>query len=149
MVFLKANKAEGSFLGRGTHVWLEVRNEDGEKTTFSGAKSGKLLHVVTDYKRDYDRGHDRGILEILRPEGMDEKVWGEAVISAAEEVQAEMHGNFAFNGFWPWGETRSGMPRSNCCYVASEIIRRAGGEIPSGQIRGVLPGLGRGLEDYL
>ena len=149
MVFLKANKAEGSFLGRGTHVWLEVRNEKLGKTTFSGAKSGDLLHVYRDYKRDFDRGHDRGLLEILVPAGMSEEEWDDAVIKHAEKVREEVHGNFAFSGFFPWGKTREGYSRSNCCIVAREIITRAGGRLPNGRIRGVVPGLGRGLRDYV
>ncbi|MGJ8656544.1 MAG: hypothetical protein ACSHX6_08830 [Akkermansiaceae bacterium] len=133
----------------GTHVWLEIIRGSGERTTFSGAKNGKILHVVRNYKRDYDRGHDHGLLEISAPDGMNDEEWGEAVMAAALVVQAEMHGNFAFNGVWPWGKTRAGVPRSNCCCVASRIIRIAGGVMPLGRIRGVLPGLGRGYRDYL
>ncbi len=149
MVLLKANIAEGSFLGRGTHVWLEISNEKAGKTTFSGAKSGDLLHVYRDYKRDYDRAYERGLLEIRPPAGMNDKEWDDAVITASLEVQEEYHGNFAFNGLFPWGVNREGIPRSNCCHVASEIIRRAGGILPKGKLRGVLPKLGRGMSDYL
>jgi hypothetical protein len=149
MVCLKANRAEGSFLGMGTHVWLEITLGNGERTSFSGAKNGKLLHVVRDYKRDHHRGHDHGLLEIAPPEGMSDEEWGQAVINAALVIQDEMHGNFVFNGVWPWGKTMAGNPRSNCCCVASKIITAAGGKIPDGRIRGVLPGLGRGWRDYL
>ena len=149
MVFLKANKAEGSFLGRGTHVWLEIKNEKVGKVTFSGAKSGLLLHVYRDYKRDYDRGHDRGILEVKPPDTMTSEEWDEAVIAAACIVQEEVHGNFAFNGFFPWGKTQDGILRSNCCVVARKIITKAGGVLPNGRIKGVLPGLDRGVVDYL
>lgn len=149
MVFLKANKAEGSFLGMGTHVWLEIIDGKGERTTFSGAKNGKLLHVIRDYKRDYDRGHDHGVLEILPPEGMSDEEWVEALMSSALEVQDEMHGKFAFSGVWPRGKSFTGIPRSNCCCVAVRIVEGAGGKIPNGKIRGVLPGLGRGWIDYL
>lgn len=149
MVVIKANKAEGSFLGRGTHVWLEIIDQNGEKTSFSGSKQGELLQVIRDYKRDYDREHARGLLEVLPPEGVNDQEWADAVIAAALEIQEEMHGEFAFNGFFPWGEASSGIPRSNCCRVVQNIIQRAGGEIPSGRISGVFPGLGRGWRDYL
>jgi len=148
MVFLKANKAEGSFLGRGTHVWLEILGGD-KKTTFSGSKCGKMLHVLRDYKRDYGRDHARGIIEIPAPSGSSDAEWREAVEAAALEVQNEMHDHYAFNGFWPWGKNGDGIPRSNCCCVAQKIIERAGGEIPKERLRGVLPGLGRGWVDYL
>lgn len=149
MVFLKANVAVGSFLGRGTHIWLEINNEKVGKTTFSGSKSGKLLHVYQDYKRDYDRSYKRGLLEVVPPAGVSDEEWDEAVISAALEVQKEFHGNYAFNGIFPWGKTRAGLTRSNCCHVVREIIHRAGGELPKGRLRGVLPRLGRGIGDYL
>jgi hypothetical protein len=149
MVFIKSNIAEGSFLSRGTHVWLEILDDKGHKTTFSGSKRGGMLHVLRDYKRDFDRDHHRGLLEILPPEGMSENDWTEAVTSAAVEIENEMHGNYAFNGIWPRGETRAGVARSNCCRVVVNIIERAGGKIPNGRIKGVLPGLGRGWRDYL
>jgi len=149
MVFIKSNLAEGSFLGIGTHVWLEIIDHQGEKTTFSGSRNGKLLQVLRDYKRDFDRDAKHGLLEISPPQGMSEKEWGAAVISAALKIQEEMHEGYAFNGVWPWGKTRAGIPRSNCCWVVRNIIERAGGEIPNGRIKGVLPGLGRGWRDYL
>ena len=149
MVFIKANIAEGSFLGIGTHVWLEIIDHRGEKTTFSGSRNGKLLQVLRDYKRDFDRDAKHGLLEVSPPQGMSEKEWGAAVISAALKIQEEMHEGYAFNGVWPWGKTRGGVPRSNCCWVVRNIIERAGGEIPNGRIKGVLPGLGRGWRDYL
>ena len=148
MVFIKANLAEGSFLGLGTHIWLEIIDYKGDKTTFSGSRSGKLLHVLQDYKRDYERAADHGLLEVLPPRGMDEESWGEEVISSALEIQDEMHEGFAFNGVWPWGKTLSGVPRSNCCVVVRNIVERAGGAVPDGKIKGVQPGLGRGLQDY-
>ena len=146
---MKSNIAEGSILSRGTHVWLEILDYEGQKTTFSGSKQGGMLHVLRDYKRDFDREHHRGLLEILPPEGMSENDWTEAVIMAAVEIENEMHGNYAFNGIWPRGKTRSGVPRSNCCRVVVNIIERAGGKIPNGRVKGVLPGLGRGWRDYL
>ena len=149
MVLIKANLAEGSLFGMGTHVWLEIIDYNGEKTTFSGARNGKQLHVLRDYKRDYERDAQHGLLEISPPLGMDERKWDEAVISSALEIQKEMHKGYVFNGVWPWGKTRAGIPRSNCCWVVRNIIERAGGKIPKGKIKGVLPGLGRGWRDYL
>jgi hypothetical protein len=149
MVFIKANKAEGSFLGMGTHVWLEIIDQSGEKTTFSGARKGKILHVIKNYKRDFEREADQGLLEIAPPQEMSEEGWSNVVISAANEIQAEMHQGYAFNGVWPWGKTRAGIPRSNCCWVVRNIIERAGGTIPRKRIKGVLPGLGGGWRDYL
>jgi hypothetical protein len=130
-------------------VWLEIIDFQGERTTFSGARRGKALLVIRDYKRDFDRGADHGLLEIPPPQGMSEKEWADKVISTALEIQAEMNEGFAFNGVWPWGITRAGVPRSNCCWVVRNIIERAGGVIPNGRIKGVLPGLGRGWRDYL
>lgn len=149
MVLVKANRAEGSFLGFGTHVWLEIIDQAGKRTTFSGSRNDKLLHVIRDYKRDYDRDAKHGLLEVEPPAGMSEGEWADAVISAAIEIQQEMHGGYAFNGFWPWGKTRKGVPRSNCCWVVRKVIERAGGKLPNGRIKGVLPGLGRGVRDYL
>ncbi len=149
MVLIKAHIAEGSFLGMGTHVWLEVIDGDGVKVTFSGSKAGGALHVIRDYKRDYDRAFKRGLLEVLAPDGLSDAEWSGVVIAAAEEVLDEMHGNYAFSGIWPWGRTRGGVPRSNCCAVVFRIIERAGGEVPRGRVKGVLPGLGRGWIDYI
>jgi hypothetical protein len=149
MVSIKANRAEGSFLGFGTHVWLEIIDHQGEKTTFSGARRGKFLHVLKNYKRDFGRGADHGLLEISPPQGMSEAEWAGKVIATADSILDEMHEGFAFNGVWPWGKTRAGIPRSNCCWVVRNIIEQAGGVIPNGRIKGVLPGLGRGWRDYL
>lgn len=149
MVAIKANRAEGSFLGFGTHVWLEITNHQGEKTTFSGARNGKFLRVIKNYKRDSERSPDLGFLEVFPPDGMSEEDWAERVFNTALEIVYEMENGYAFNGVWPWGKTRAGLPRSNCCRVVKIIIDRAGGEIPNGRIKGVLPGLGRGWRDYL
>jgi hypothetical protein len=149
MVVINANRAEGSFLGFGTHVWLEITNHLGEKITFSGARRGKFLHVIKNYKRDIERSPELGLLEISPPHGVSSQDWDERVISAALEILEEMHMVHIFNGVWPWGNSRSGLPRSNCCRVVKNIIDRAGGEIPNGRIKGVLPGLGRGWRDYL
>jgi hypothetical protein len=149
MVFIKANLAEGSFLRLGTHVWLEITDHEGKKTTFSGSRSGNCLRVLRDYKRDYDRDAEHGLLDIFPPHGMSEKDWPDVVISAALKIQEEMNEGYAFNGVWPWGKTLAGIPRSNCCGVVRNIIELAGGKIPNGRIKGVLPGLGRGWRDYL
>ena len=149
MVAIRANRAEGSFLGFGTHVWLEIIDHQGVKTTFSGARRGKFLHVLQNYKRDFDRGADHGLLEVPPPLGMSEQDWDELVISVALKIQEEMGQHHAFNGFWPWGKTFRGAPRSNCCRVVKSIIKQAGGEMPNGKIKGVMPGLGRGWRDYL
>lgn len=130
-------------------MWLEIIDHAGVRTTFSGARNGKMLDVIRDYKRDFDREAARGLLEILPPAGMSEDEWADAVITASLEVQKKMHGNYAFNGTFPWGETSKGIPRSNCCQVVQRIMKIAGGEIPSGKIKGVLPGLGRGWRDYI
>jgi len=149
MVLIKANLAEGSFLGFGTHVWLEIVSESGEKTTFSGSRSGKRLHVIRDYKRDYDRDAAHGMLEVKAPVGMSEQEWAERVIAVGEEILEEMHDGYAFNGVFPWGRTSAGVERANCCCVIRNIIERAGGEVPSGRIKGMQPGLGRGWRDFL
>ncbi len=149
MVSIKSNIAVGSFLGKGTHVWLEIIDHRGEKTSFSGSRNGKLLHVLKNYKRDFNRESKRGQLEISPPQGVSEKDWPDTVISAALKIQEEMHEGYVFNGVWPRGKTRAGIPRSNCCWVVRNIIELAGGEIPNGRIKGVLPGLGIGWRDYL
>lgn len=149
MVFLKASKSVGSCFGMGTHVWLEITDQTGKKTTFSGSKNGSMLDVIRDYKRDYDREPIRGQLEISPPSGTAVEEWDEIVMNACTVVQDEMHGNYAFNGVWPWGKIADGTARSNCCQVLNRIVERAGGEMPSGKIKGIMPGLGRGLKDYL
>lgn len=140
MVLIKTNKAEGSFLGLGTHTWLEVQLGD-EKITYSGSKAkDKLCAVIKNYKRDYDRDAAHGILEVTPPAGMSDKLWTEKVIASAENILTEMHLNYRFCGIFPWGKSK-GYPRANCCTVLNRIITEAGGTIPEGKIKGFTPGL--------
>ena len=139
MVILRAAKAEGSFLGRGTHVWLVIEPQDGgEKVSFSGAKAWKRLSVFKNYKRDYDKLASRGEIEITAPDGVSEEEWDAKVCLAGDEILAEYHNRYAFSGIFPYGEKRA-----NCCTILSLIIHRAGGVIPMGRIKGFVPGLVR------
>ncbi len=137
MVVLKSSKAEGSFLGLGTHVWLVVIDSAGVKTTYSGAKVEKRLGVIKNFKRDFDKPPKRGQIEVPPPPGMSEEKWINAVLSAGEKVLAEMHLKLRFSGFFPCGKSRG-----NCCMIAKKIIDTAGGVIPTDrQIYGFTPGL--------
>ena len=136
MVILKSHKAFGSFLGRGTHVWLEVHTADGEKVTFSGAKVDRLLGVVENLKKDYEKQPTRGSVVIPVPAGVDALEWADRVIEAGREVKETMHKKFSFSGLFPW------LPGcGNCCSVAQLIITRAGGKIPAFRPSGIAPGL--------
>ena len=136
MVILKSHKAFGSFLGRGTHVWLEVHPEVGDKVTFSGAKVERLLGVVENLKKDYDKQPTRGSVVIPAPAGVDSLEWAKRVIEAGREVINTMHKEFGFSGLFPW------LPGyGNCCSVAQIIISKAGGKIPQFRPSGVAPGL--------
>lgn len=140
MVVLKASVAEGSFLGRGTHVWLEI-TVGSEKTSFSGSKSGRILRIYKNYRRDHDRHHERGIIIIPAPKHMTEIEWSKAVIEAGDDVIARLDKRYAFNGIWPRGKVKSEINRANCCTIVSLIIRQAGGSIPRAKLKGVVPGL--------
>ena len=136
MVILKSHKAFGSFLGRGTHVWLEIHPEEGEKITFSGAKAELLLGVVENLKKDYHKLATRGSVVIPAPIGMSCAEWAERVIEAGREVKITMNKELRFSGAFP------NLPgRGNCCTIASLIIARAGGEIPRFSPSGFAPGL--------
>jgi hypothetical protein len=136
MVILKSHKAFGSFLGRGTHVWLEVHPADGKKVTFSGAKIERLLGVVENLKKDYHKQPTRGSVVIPAPAGIGYLEWANRVIESGREVKDSMHKELGFSGLFPW------LPgRGNCCSVAQLIITRAGGEIPEFRPSGVAPGL--------
>jgi hypothetical protein len=136
MVILKSHKAFGSFLGRGTHVWLEVHPDDGEKVTFSGAKVESLLAVVENLKKDYHKQPTRGSIVIPPPSGMACTEWADLVIQAGREVKDSMHKELGFSGLFPW------LPGyGNCCSVAQLIVSRAGGEIPAFRPTGIAPGL--------
>ncbi len=140
MVLIKANKAVGSFLGLGTHTWLEVQI-GGEKITYSGSKStDKLLLVFKNYKRDYDRDAPLGILTVMPPKGMNEEEWAEKVIQSAENILDSMHQKYRFCGIFPYGKSKD-LSRANCCTVLKRIITEAGGKMPQGKLKGFTPGL--------
>ncbi len=142
MVVIKASKAEGSFLGRGTHVWLVIESE-GKKTSFSGARAGKILRVYKDYKRDHDRDCERGEIVIPAPakSGLSEEEWAEAVIAAGDVIMQRYDNHYAFSGIWPHGKARSGKQRANCANIINLIIAQAGGIIPKTKLKGFVPGL--------
>ena len=124
MVKIKANKAVGSILGLGSHTWLEILH-DGEKLTYSGSKGkDNILHVLKNYKRDYDRDAARGEVEVAAPEAMSEAEWAGLVIASAEKVLMEMHQNYRFCGIFPYGKSK-GLYRANCCTVLNRIIKGA------------------------
>lgn len=126
----------GSFLGRGTHLWLEIHSPDGSKVTFSGAKLDKLLGIVENLKRDYHKPATRGSLVIKAPPGMSCTQWSETVIHAGREIKRTMHKKLKFNGPFP---SRSGY--GNCCTIVGLIIDKAGGEVPPFSPTGFAPGL--------
>lgn len=136
MVILKSHKALGSFLGRGTHVWLEVHPEMGEKVTFSGAKVERMLAVVENLKKDYHKSPTRGSVVIPPPEGVECSEWARRVIEAGREVKDCMHKELGFTWLFPC------LPgRGNCCTVVHLIIGKAGGEVPEFRPIGFAPGL--------
>ncbi len=136
MVIMKSHQAMGSFLGRGTHVWLEIHPAEGVKVTFSGAKVNKLLGVAENLKRDYHKTATRGEIIIQAPHGMDCNQWAQAVIAAGREVKHSMHKKLKYSGLFP---SFSGY--GNCCTIVALIIQQAGGEIPPFQPSGFAPGL--------
>jgi hypothetical protein len=136
MVILKSHKAFGSFLGKGTHVWLEAHPYDGEKVTFSGTKVRSLLGVFENLKKDYHKQPTRGSVVIPAPTGIDCAEWADLVIQAGREVKDATHKELGFSGLFPW------LPGyGNCCSVAQLIITKAGGEIPVFRPTGIAPGL--------
>jgi len=140
MVIIKANKAIGSVLGQGTHTWLEIWYK-GEKITYSGAKGpNKILEILKNYKRDYDRDAGHGMLTVPPPKDLNEEQWAEKVIAAAEKALEEMHHQYHFCGMFPWGKNK-GIRRANCCSYINKVIKYAGGEIPKGHFKGFTPGL--------
>lgn len=136
MVVLKSSQAKGSFLGMGTHVWLEVTSETSQRTTYSGSRLGRLLGVIKNLKKDYDRDALRGELIIPAPVNMTEHEWAEAVINAGESIREHYHKKLFFSWLFP-----SRKKAGNCCTVAKHIIEKAGGMIPEHHIKGVLFGL--------
>ena len=136
MVILKSHKAMGSFLGRGTHVWLEIHPPEGEKVTFSGAKVMRFLGVVENLKKDYHKRATRGSVVIIPPVGMSSSEWADRMINAGREVKLTMHKKLKFNGVFP---SLSG--HGNCCTIVNLIVDRAGGELPEFKPSGIAPGL--------
>ena len=125
-----------SFLGLGTHVWIEVTTSKGERTTFSGYKFHKLLGIMENHKRDYDRESTRGSVVITPPQDICEEEWEARVIRSGKEIVERLDKTLKFNGVNPCGK-RSG----NCCTIARAIITRAGGDIPQCKFKGFSPGL--------
>ena len=136
MVILKSSRAIGSTLGLGTHVWLEIELLGKERITYSGSKMGKVLGIIKNYKRDYDKPAHRGFVEIDAPHGFSQHEWDQAVLASAEHLIKTKHQQLVFDGNFPY---RSG--RGNCCTIATEIIETAGGCIPKKRLRGFTPGL--------
>lgn len=136
MVSLKSSRAMDSFLGLGTHIWIEIISSSGEKTTFSGYNSNKLLGIKKNQKRDYDRESTRGSVTVPPPANTSQQQWDEQVISSAQAVVDKLDKTLLFNGINPCGK-KSG----NCCTIARTIITRAGGEIPKHKFKGFSPGL--------
>lgn len=136
MVILKSHKAMGSFLGRGTHVWLEIHPPSGKKVTFSGTKVMRFLGVAENLKKDYHKRATRGFVVVSPPAGVSCSEWAERVIDAGREVKLTMHKKLKFNGAFP---SLSG--HGNCCTIVSLIVDRAGGELPEFRPSGFSPGL--------
>lgn len=126
----------GSFLGKGTHVWLEVRSEDGLKVTFSGANVRQRLRVAENLEKDYDKPSTRGTVVIPAPAGLSEQEWAARVIAAGREMKSGLQKSLGYSGLFPR------LPgHGNCCTVVIEIVRRAGGVIPNFRPIGFAPGL--------
>lgn len=141
MVILKSHKAMGSFLGQGTHVWLEVLCPEGNKVTFSGAKAGRLLGIVENLKRDYDKPATRGSINIPPPKGFSNKEWATEVITAGRAIKWSMHKKLRYSGAFP---DLSGY--GNCATIAKLIIKKAGGKIPQFNPSGFTPRLNATLQ---
>ncbi len=140
MVVLKSSKAIGSFLGVGTHVWLEVKDSQGVRHTFSGAKVYGKLRVFKDYKRDHDKPAHRGEILIPPPQGVSQSGWDTAVLQAGYQVIKEYDQRLKFSGPFPF------LPSyGNCCTIVNAIVQTAGGAIPRKRIKGLAVGLGMGL----
>lgn len=137
MVILKSHKAFGSFLGRGTHVWLEIHSAEGKKVTFSGAKLNGKLGIVENLKKDYDKPATRGSVVIRPPKGIAESDWAKHIIDVARNLKLEQHKVLRYDGLFPFL-----TGRGNCCTVVMDIIHRAGGCLPVFRPKGIAPGLG-------
>lgn len=137
MVILKSHKAMGSFLGRGTHVWLEIHPSVGNKVTFSGAKVTMRLGIAENLKKDYHKLATRGSVVVSPPAGMSSSEWADRVIGAGRDVKLTLHKKLKFNGTFPF---LSG--HGNCCTIVNMIVDRAGGKLPPFNPSGFAPGLG-------
>lgn len=136
MVTLKSHKAFGSFLGRGTHVWLEIESGRGTKITFSGANVQRKLRVAENLIKDFDKPSTRGSVVIPAPAGVSESEWAQRVVEAGREVKKSLQKKLKYSGFFP------SLPGyGNCCTVVLDIVQRAGGEIPVFRPEGFAPGL--------
>ena len=136
MVILKSHQAMGSFLGRGTHVWLEIHPADGDKITFSGAKAKNLLAIIENLKRDYDKESTRGSVVIPPPNGISSPQWEDSVIQAGRDIKHTMHKKLRYSGAFPFL-----VGYGNCASIAHLIINQAGGELPKFKFSGFSPGL--------
>lgn len=136
MVTLKSSRAMDSFLGLGTHIWIEVVSESGEKNTFSGYKSNKLLGIKENQQRDYDRESTRGSAIVTPPANMSQQQWDEQIIDSGRSILKQFDKTLLFNGINPCGKNSG-----NCCTIARAIITRAGGEMPKCKFKGFSPGL--------
>lgn len=136
MVTLKSHKAFGSFLGKGTHVWLEVCLEDGEKVTFSGANVSRRLRLAENLKKDFNKPATRGSVVIPPPAGLSDSEWSQRVVVAGRAVKKSLARNLHYSGIFPQ------LPGyGNCCTAVLDIVRKAGGEMPEFRPEGFAPGL--------
>jgi len=136
MVTIKAHKAYGSFLGRGTHVWIEVVRADQRKVTFSGANVDGVLAVAKNLPRDFDKIATRGSVVVEPPEGVSQDDWDEKIIESGVWFREHMSKSLTYTSFFP---CRDGY--GNCGTVVNEVVRRAGGKIPKFKPLGFSPGL--------
>lgn len=136
MVTVKSSLAIGSFLKLGTHLWLEILDSDGTKTTFSGHHQRGKLAILKNYKKDFDRACTRGKLIIPPPTGIAEEDWDEMVIQAGDHLLESENKSLFFTSFFPNHRTRG-----NCSTVISRTIALAGRTIPKHRFFGIYAGL--------
>lgn len=136
MVTVKSSLAIGSFLNFGTHLWLEITDDQGAKTTFSGHHHRGKLAILKNYKKDFERPSTRGQLIVPPPQGMNDLEWEQQVIHAGDSLLATHNKQLHFTSFFPNHRTRG-----NCATVVSQIITNAGGRIPRYQFKGIYTGL--------
>ena len=126
----------GSFLGKGTHVWLEVRLDQDSKVTFSGANVQRKLRIAENLKKDFDKPATRGSMLVPAPAGLSEREWAERVIEAGRETKKSLRKSINYSGIFP-----KFPGYGNCCTVVLEIVQKAGGTIPKFRPLGFAPGL--------